>query len=583
MAARALSGGKIGSNQLLVGAQLNPRPRKVRKSSTAPAGVDILVSVALLAGALVIGLATARDYGFTVDEFNTDDYGPKALAWYTSGGTDRSHLESVEDYLWYYGPWHQVLTAIVQGFGLADRIAVRHAMTFLAGLAALAALIPIARLSVGAWAAPVAILLCLITGYFYGSLFFTPIDVPFMAAMTWATCAILMMARNEVPSWPATVAAGVLGGLAMSTRTGGIIVQVYLVAAMTLCALEVLLRNRPDALRSVAQIGLRTLLAAALAWASAIALWPWLQIGNPARQFATAYVHFLNNPMDFTFRNWGQLVATNALPWHYVPGQFLARLPEGFLLLLAIAMVLGIASTIVFARASLMRAWRRGLAGLWAPALMLARARGLLLVTAAAFVPLGFVLVTRPTHYDGIRHLLFVMPMLAILAGGAAVWLLPWLRRRPLVAAAVAVAAATHVVVTAGTLIRLHPLQYVAMNALAGGTSGASGRFELDYWAAAASEAVRRLESRLDREDTGRLAESPPHVVVCIHYRQAIADKLFRRNWVAEVDLEKADFVITTERWDCGMDRSKAVLIDQVEREGAVFARIYAMTTPSAQ
>jgi len=48
------------------------------------------------------------------------------------------------------------------------------------------------------------------------------------------------------------------------------------------------------------------------------------------------------------------------------------------------------------------------------------------------------------------------------------------------------------------TLAALHPLEYVAMNALAGGTRGAHGRFELDYLSAAATEALRRLEHRLD-------------------------------------------------------------------------------------
>src|SRR6266850_855741 len=150
--------------------------------------------------ALVIGLATAADYGLTVDEFNTDDYGPKALAWYLSGGADRSHFTTVEEFLWYYGPWHQILTALAQALIPADPITVRHAMTFLAGIAGLAALIPLARLAVGRWAAPVAIALCLMTGYLYGSLFFTPIDIPFLAAMSWAVCAILFMARRDVPT-----------------------------------------------------------------------------------------------------------------------------------------------------------------------------------------------------------------------------------------------------------------------------------------------------------------------------------------------------------------------------------------------
>src|SRR3979490_2624073 len=87
---------------------------------------EIIVAAALLTAALVVGLSTAADYGFAVDEFNTDDYGPKALAWYTSGFKDRSHFETVEFSLWYYGPWFHMLTAYVQSFDLADRVTVRH-------------------------------------------------------------------------------------------------------------------------------------------------------------------------------------------------------------------------------------------------------------------------------------------------------------------------------------------------------------------------------------------------------------------------------------------------------------------------
>ncbi len=52
-------------------------------------------------------------------------------------------------------------------------------MTFMTGLAGLAALVPIGRLAVGRWGGLIAISLCLTTGYLYGSLFFTPIDIPF--------------------------------------------------------------------------------------------------------------------------------------------------------------------------------------------------------------------------------------------------------------------------------------------------------------------------------------------------------------------------------------------------------------------
>jgi hypothetical protein len=166
----------------------------------AEVNASVLAGTAILATALVIGLATAGHYGMTIDEFNTDDYGPKALAWYTSGFTNRSHFESVEFSLWYYGPWFQILTALVQSLGLAEPVAVRHAMTFLIGITGLATLLPIARFSVGRWAGPPALMLCLITGYLYGGLFFAPIDVPFLAAMGLATLAIVLMARQVVPT-----------------------------------------------------------------------------------------------------------------------------------------------------------------------------------------------------------------------------------------------------------------------------------------------------------------------------------------------------------------------------------------------
>src|SRR4029077_16892497 len=187
-----------------------------------------------------------------------------------------SHFETVEFSLWYYGPWFQMLTAYIQSFDFADRITVRHAMTFLVGLAGVATLLPLGRLAAGRWVGLAAITLCLMTGYLYGSLFFTPIDVPFLAAMTWATLAIVVMTRHVLPSWGATVAAGLLSGLAIATRTGGIITHLYLFAALLLCAAEVFAREGRLMPRYLLGIAARYGVAVALAWVVAFGLWPWL-------------------------------------------------------------------------------------------------------------------------------------------------------------------------------------------------------------------------------------------------------------------------------------------------------------------
>src|SRR5207244_12278894 len=112
-------------------------------------------------------------------------------------------------------------------------------------------------LAAGPWAGLAAIALCLMTGSFYGSLFFTPIDVPFAAAMTWAMLAIVVMTRKVLPSWRATLAAAVLSGLAIATRTGGIITHAYLLAALLLCAAEAFAKEGRLALRYLIELGVR--------------------------------------------------------------------------------------------------------------------------------------------------------------------------------------------------------------------------------------------------------------------------------------------------------------------------------------
>jgi hypothetical protein len=542
------------------------------------ADAELLLAAALIGGALVIGLATVGDYSITIDEFNVNAYGPKSLAWYTSGFTDRSSFETVEDTLWYYGPWFHILIAWVQSLGLGDSWTIRHAMTFSIGLAGIALLLPIGRLALGRWAGLAAIMLCLTCGYLYGSLFFTPIDVPFLFAMTLATLAIIAMAARAVPAWPATIGAGLATGLAIATRSSGIITQVYLLAAMGLCGLEVLAGQGASMRRDLLRIGARLGSALAIGWMTAVALWPWLQIGNPMSQFVAAFLLFANHPNSFDMPFWGMRVLTTDLPWFYVPGQFLARLPEGFLLLLATGIASGFFAAYGLARATAPALRQRQAMRLQNAALSLARSRGYLLVWAAVVLPVGFIIVRHSTLYDGIRHVMFVIPMLALIAGAGLLRLLPVVGRFPATAAAVG---GGYLGFAIWMLVVLHPLEYVATNVVVGGVAGAYGRFDLDYWAVAARVALSRLESRLDYQHPELFSKSPPSITVCMSYREWGVEPLFGRPWRLETDPHKADFIIATERWPCAGGIDDAVLIDEVQRFGRPFAWVY-LRTPLA-
>jgi hypothetical protein len=408
-------------------------------------------------------------------------------------------------------------------------------------------------------------------------MFFTPIDVPFMFAMTWATLAIMLMAVPVAPLWPATIATGLLTGLAIATRSSGLITHVYLVGAMILCGLEALTRDGRAARGTLLRIGARTISAMLIAWITAIALWPWLQIGNPISQFKEAFLYFANHPSSWAFQHWGENVRTTALPWSYVPAQFFARLPEGFLLLLAFAVLSGAGSVLAILRRGFASSSRPRLPRLKEAVLLTAKARQSLIVWTAAILPIAAIIAQRSTLYDGIRHVLFLIPMLAVVASFGFLRLLPLLRRYPMAAAAGAGAYVTYAVVT---FVQLHPLQYAAFNVFAGGVSGAYGRFDIDYWSLAVLPALRHLEDRIDREDPDRFAENPPSIKLCIGFHEEEVAPMFRRPWRLETESARADFIIETERWRCAKTLP-VLVIYEFKRLDLSFARVFA--PPSSQ
>ena len=161
--------------------------------------------------------------------------------------------------------------------------------------------------------------------------------------------------------------------------------------------------------------------------------------------------------------------------------------------------------------------------------------------------PIAYAIVTRAVLFDGMRHFLFVLPPIAVLAGialSAAAERLsrPWPRR--VAATALGLYLAAHV----SLMVRLHPDEYVYYNALVGGVPGAAGRFQLDYWANSYGEAVDGLVAWLRRHDP-REGQRQYRVAVCGPPGSAVP--FFPKNFVYEADRERADFYIAFTRNNC--------------------------------
>src|SRR5246127_804061 len=123
----------------------------------------------------------------------------------------------------------------------------------------------------------------------------------------------------------------------------------------------------------------------------------------------------------------------------------------------------------------------------------------LLMLTSAATLPLVIAMVKRPALYNGIRHFIFVIPPMTVLAGVAFAWGMNWLKdnRRSWQPAAVAVFL-VGLLLPLGEMIRLHPYQYTHFNHIAGTVRGADDHYMLDYWGLAFKQASDGLREQLD-------------------------------------------------------------------------------------
>ena len=86
------------------------------------------------------------------------------------------------------------------------------------------------------------------------------------------------------------------------------------------------------------------------------------------------------------------------MPWSYLPTLFALQLPEVLLGLF----IAGVVGTLIALSRSEVPARRKAI---------------LLMVTLAATLPLAVAMMKRPALYNGIRHFIFVIPPMTVLAG----------------------------------------------------------------------------------------------------------------------------------------------------------------------
>jgi hypothetical protein len=520
-----------------------------------------IATVVLLAALLAIALLTYRDYAISNDEGVQHHYGELIIAYYKSGFRDQALFSFQNLYL--YGGLFDLVTIGLSHVVPIDPYDLRHILCALVGIGGIGATAATARLIAGPRAGLIAAISLTLCGAWYGSMFNHTKDIPFAAAMMAATLFLIRIARHlPAPRARDIAMFGLLTGAALGIRVIGLLLVVYVGFAIVLY----LPRPWPGQGRALSSFAVKSMVRALpalmLAYVIMILAWPWAALAplNPFRGLL-AFSEF-----NYGIRTvlTGRIYNMADVPRLYMPIYIMIRVP--------LLMLFGAALTMISAKL-LHRASSSA-----------QQQREITLLSLIVFFPLACQVIWQGPAFTGLRHFLFLIPVLAVLSGIGLDKLITALQARghAVLSGGLAIMA-TCLLWDTATLVRLHPYEYLYYNSLVGGLEGASRRYDLDYWFGSMPEAINRLEAYLRRTEPGN--ESWPtrvySVAVCgerLPFEKAVT--LPQLKWDFRHEWRESDFFIAPTQLNCDADVDGKI-IGTVERLGVVIAYIKDLRVPN--
>ncbi len=426
-----------------------------------PARIAFVVVAAALLPAMLIA---SRDFGATWDEPQQRAKGQHLLAYLTGESPvlidpiDGAHL---------YGAPLDLVCAVLERVLTADPYVVRHMVIATTGWLGLVLCGILADRLFGPPHGLVALVLLAACPIYVAHSMNNPKDIPFATGATALLLALTYVGRSTpFLSWRLVLVLALVIGVSLNIRPGGLLFVGYLAVVVLFRVVS----TGPLRLWILAKIELRVAVvllgAVAIGWVA----WPWAY-ANPLLAPFRALSELGHFGWGGTILFDGQSYPGTSLPRGYVPQWVWLVLPP--------VMLLGLALSLVRLREPEVSGQ---VISLW----------------GAVLFPIVYVIGTHATLYDGVRHLLFVLPPAAILASagwiGASRWALPMAR--------LAAFAALAVGVTEPALFqwRNHPNQTAYIQPLAGGPRAAYARYDLDYWGNSMLAALSRLDRQVGGE-----------------------------------------------------------------------------------
>ncbi len=441
-----------------------------------------LCLVLIILCAATIGLTTFQDFGATWDEAIHVDYGDHIARYYTSGFQDKAVLTH-QDAL-YGGGFDLVGHWLRYAFRALPWIEMMHLFNFAVGLLGIAATAALGTMFRGPWCGALAAAFLALTPAYWGASFANPKDIPFAATYALATHALCKVV-GEVPrtNLRTMLVFGCCVGLNACVRVAGLIIFAILGLFVVIVALHDLVERRPfrGVVFDLVHFLERAIPSFVLAWLIMLSAWPWAQ-QSPLMRPLEALLVMGNFTLFAETRVFaGETFLTLNPPWDYIPRYLLFKLPE--IVLVGVALFAGMSMTRWHPRSLIATVEQRRLIVLWMTLL----------------IPPLFAIVNGSTLYDGIRHFLFLFPGLCVAAALAFVWLAQQTCRR----GSLGIAAGGVIVLLACCMhqmvrtVAMHPVHNAGFNSFAGGTRGALGKYDVEYYGGSYKAAARALVRHL--------------------------------------------------------------------------------------
>jgi tetratricopeptide (TPR) repeat protein len=421
--------------------------------------------------------------GINEDEKFQNVYAKDLYNYYSTFGSDTTVLyhgdNSERGRMRFYGGFFD-LTAYTASaiFGVDDDKVVayhsiRHILIAILGFIALLFTGLFAR-HIGGWPVGlIALYLLFLSPRFLGHSLINPKDIPFAAGTIMALYyTAKFLANMERPGWKVLVGLGVGIGIAIGTRVGGLLLIAYL--AMFI-GLEMWRRyglvNSFANVKRLLNIAKWALAGLLVAFVVTIIFWPFA-LENPIKHPFEALSEMTNVVINIKLLFQGHFVWGKSLPWNYPLVWIFNTIP--------IFIFVGFALFLVFIRRIIKHY----------------TISPLHLVAFAMVFPIAYIIYKNSTLHDGWRHLNFTYPPMVIIASVGWYTLIKWTAEKQSKAVMyVAIAALGLTALEPAIFIaRNHHYPYVYFNPIAGGVSGAFGKFELDYWGTSIKQGVEWLD-----------------------------------------------------------------------------------------